>query len=132
MTKTKSSSASTRANLDLSVARTSVRMKHRNPTSVRKYATLATTAVANKILEWMCDGVLEQLTKYKNAKKGVCNCRINARDVQKAIAASGKLSRALRGCSFVSTVHHPFKHVKPAKAKPLAEAAAAAAAAAVA
>lgn len=123
MAKTKSTSASARAQLDLSVARTAARMKHRNPTSMRKYATVATTAVADKILEWLCDGVLDQMAKVKNAKKGVCNCRINARDVQKAIAASSKLSRALRGCSFVSTTHHQFK---PVKAKPLAKAAAAA------
>jgi len=124
-TKTKSTSASSRANLELSVARTAARMKHRNPASMRKYATLATTAVADKILEWLCDGVLEQVAGSTKAKNGVCNCRISARDVQKAIAASGKLSRALRGCSFVSTVHHQFK---PVKAKPLAKAAAAAAA----
>ena len=124
MAKTKSTSASARAQLDLSVARTAARMKHRNPTSMRKYATVATTAVADKILEWLCDGVLDQTAKVKNAKKGVCNCRINARDSLLDAAMAFCTSRALRGCSFVSTTHHQFK---PVRAKPLAKAAAAAA-----
>jgi hypothetical protein len=118
MAKTKSTSASARANLGLSVARTAARMKHRSPTSLRKYATVATTAVADRILEWMCDGVLDQVTSLKKSKKEGCSCRVNARDVQRAIAASSKLSRALRGCSFVSMTHHAFK---PVKTKPLAK-----------